>query len=217
MDIINRLQYALLNFPKRVYRLFFYFTMPFYQRQAGHSLVRSFPLMLLDVVFFFDLYEIISNKIKHNSRPLSADEIEKGRSIFGNTLDYARIRLDEKATIVTKDKGIIYVGFNTINSWGALREDIFIHELVHVWQYQKFGAGYISNALKAQVSKEGYNYAYNKGWETSRSIHDFNAEQQADLVQDYYRLKKGFSAQWKLEHNVQISDYQRFIDEILKT
>jgi hypothetical protein len=217
MEILNRLQYALSSFPKRLYRLFFYFTMPFYQRQAGHSLVRSFPLLLLDVVFFFDLYEIISHKIKHNARYLTADEMEKAKTVFGEILDYKHIKIDEKATIMTKDKGIIYVGFNTINSWGSLREDIFIHELVHVWQYQKFGAGYISNALKAQVSKEGYNYAYNKGWEKSRSIHDFNAEQQADLVQDYYRLKKGFSAQWKLEKNVQIADYQRFIDEILKT
>jgi hypothetical protein len=217
MDILHRLQYALLNFPKRMYRLFFYFTMPFYKRQAGHSLVRSFPLMLLDVIFFFDLYEIISHKIKHNARHLTPDEVAKAKTVFADILDYSHIKIDEKATIMTKDKGIIYVGFNTINSWGALREDIFIHELVHVWQYQKFGAGYISNALKAQVSKEGYNYAYNKGWEKSASIHDFNAEQQADLVQDYYRLKKGFSAQWKLEKNVQIADYQRFIDEILKT
>jgi hypothetical protein len=214
MWILQRVQYALMNFPKRLFRLFFYFTMPFYKRQAGHSLVRSFPLLLLDVVFFFDMYEIISNNIKHNTRPLTDDEIEKAKTIFGDKLNYKLIRIDEKATIMTKDKGIIYVGFNTINSWGALREDIFIHELVHVWQYQKFGAGYISNALKAQTSKEGYNYAYNKGWEKRASIHDFNAEQQADIVQDYYRLKKGFGAQWKLEKSVKLSDYQRFVDEI---
>lgn len=214
MWVLQRVQYAFMNFPKRFFRLFFYFKMPFYKRRAGHSLVRSFPLLLLDLIFFFDMYEIISNNIKHNTRPLTKEEIEKGKTIFGDKLNYNLIRIDEKATIMTKDKGIIYVGFNTINSWGALREDIFIHELVHVWQYQQFGAGYISNALKAQTSKEGYNYAYNKGWEKSASIHDFNAEQQADIVQDYYRLKKGFGAQWKLEKSVQLSDYQRFIDEI---
>jgi hypothetical protein len=216
MWILHRIQFAFFNFPKRLFRLFFYFTMPFYKRQAGHSLVRSFPLLLLDVIFFFDIYEIFSSKIKHNTRKLTEEEIEKGKTIFGETLNFDIIKIDEKATIVTKDKGIIYVGFNTINSWGPLREDIFIHELVHVWQYQKFGAGYISNALKAQVSKEGYNYAYNIGWEKSNSIHDFNAEQQADLVQDYYRLKKGFSAQWKLEKSIQLVHYQKFINEINK-
>jgi hypothetical protein len=214
MEIATRIQYALTCFPKRLYRLFFYFTMPFYQRQAGHSLLRTFPLMLADVLFVFDFYEIVSHKIKHNSRYLTLDEIDMAKTIFGESLNYKLIKIDEKATVVTKDKGIIYVGFNTINAWGTVREDIFIHELVHVWQYQKFGAGYISNALKAQVSEPGYNYAYTEGWEKKTSIHDFNAEQQADLVQDYYRLKKGFRAQWKLEKSIQITDYQRFIDEI---
>jgi hypothetical protein len=214
MWILLRISYAIKNTLLRLIRLLTFYVLPFYHRNKGHSLFRSWVLLLLDVLFFFDVYEIISNTIKHKTRPLTNEEITTAKTIFGSSLQYNLIRIDDEARIMTKDKGIIYVGFNTINSWGAIREDIFIHELVHVWQYQHFGAGYITNALKAQVSEAGYNYAYTEGWYKKKTIHDFNAEQQADLVQDFYRLKNGFSAQWQLEKGVQLTDYQHFIDEI---
>lgn len=211
----QRIRFAFTQLPKRLYRLFFYYSSPFYKRQSGHSLARSFPLLLADAIFFFDFYEIISGIFKQNTRPLTPAEIEKGKVVFGNKLNYAIIRIDEKARVMTQGGYVIYVGFNTINSWGTLREDIFIHELMHVWQYQKFGAGYIANALKAQVSEAGYNYAYTEGWHEKSSILDFNVEQQADLIQDYYRLKHGVPAQWKIANFIQLAHYQKFIDELL--
>jgi hypothetical protein len=214
MWLFYRLIFALYSVPKRLYRVFAFFLMPFYKREVGHSLYRSWALLIIDLTFFFDFYDIMSNLIKSNTRALTEEEIEKGRSVFGDSLNYKIIRLDTKAKIATIDKGIIYVGFNTINSWGEFRDDILIHELMHVWQYQNYGAGYIANALKAQISPAGYNYAYTEGWHLKSSIHDFNAEQQADLIQDYFRLRRGQKAQWKLAPFIQIAHYQRFIDEI---
>lgn len=68
---------------------------------------------------------------------------------------------------------------------------VLIHELVHVWQYQHFGAVYIGKALKAQKSKEGYNYGgmenlYHQMLKGNTLTH-FNFEQQAEILEDYYR------------------------------
>ena len=39
-----------------------------------------------------------------------------------------------------------------------MQNSILIHELTHVWQFEKMGSVYIPYALIAQQSKMGYNY-----------------------------------------------------------
>ena len=46
---------------------------------------------------------------------------------------------DETAKIVCRAHHIYYVSFFTINSWKPFRSDIFIHEMMHVWQFQNVG------------------------------------------------------------------------------
>jgi hypothetical protein len=122
--------------------------------------------------------------------------------------------LDEKASVVCKDHQIIYVSFFTINSWGTYSDDILIHELTHIWQYHRFGAGYIVAALAAHKTKEGYNYTFAEGWQQNPTFLSFNPEQQADMVQDYYRLKKGDTLQWKGNAHRGLASIQKFMDEI---
>ena len=209
--VIRRLLFIIRIYPKRIARLFTYYFHPFYVKPK----FRAFPFMFAECLLIFDIYEILSNVLKRNIRPLTDAEILRGSEIFGKSIDFQLVMIDDKAHYVVRDKVIAYVSFNTINSHGALPPDIFIHELVHVWQYQNFGAGYIMQALWAQRTKEFYNYAYTEGWSDLKSIHEFNAEQQGDLVQDYYRLKTGLRAQWQIGFTrMDLVKYEKFIDEI---
>ena len=61
--------------------------------------------------------------------------------------------------------------------------ETLIHELTHVWQGHNsaFALGYIFNSLWHQaVESDAYKYAPGKTW------NDYNVEQQAHLVEDWY-------------------------------
>ena len=58
-----------------------------------------------------------------------------------------------------------YVTFGLIHCWKPLRDDVLIHELVHVFQYQLFGSSYIAHALRAQFSHPSYDYGGLQGLE----------------------------------------------------
>ena len=216
--VIRRLLFIIRIYPKRIARLFSYYFHPFYVKPK----FRALPFMLADCLLIFDIYEILSNVLKQNVRPLTDAEILRGSQIFGKSIDFQLVMIDDKAHYVVRDKVVAYVSFNTINSHGALSPDIFIHELVHIWQYQNFGAGYIMQALWAQRTKACYDYTYviardkaTEGWSNLKSIHQFNAEQQGDLVQDYFRLKTGLRAQWEYHFTMMhLEKYEKFIDEI---
>lgn len=211
--VYRRIKFAVKQSPQRWWRLLTYYFHPFYQKPK----FRALPLMLADCFWVFDIYEIISNLYKTNARPLTPAEILRGREVLGDSIDWRLVMLDTRATLLTRKLGVIYVSFNTINSWGEMRDDIFVHELVHIWQYQKFGAGYIANALVAQRTSEGYNYTqcrYLDIWHEADTIHLFNAEQQADLVQDFYRIKKGLKSDWGNHTKADLDKFERFINEI---
>jgi Ca2+-binding RTX toxin-like protein len=109
-----------------------------------------------------------------------------------------------------------FTTFNTINSWWEMDDATLIHELTHVWQYQHGGAIYIPEALGAQQSSgftgtyppgidEGNIPGYRYGGYTElekRMAHGGklsgftygnnntpNHEQQATIVEDYYKIK----------------------------
>jgi hypothetical protein len=154
----------------------------------------------LDRIGVSTLYARASAWHKGNYRPLTDDEIALARPIFGDTIDYGRVRLDERAVIVCRSRRCAYVSFNIINTWDALPPATLIHELVHVWQYQQLGAAYIPRALWAQRTAEGYNYggpaALRAAVDEGRSLLDFNYEQQGDIVADYFRLLRGETPLW---------------------
>lgn len=163
--------------------------------------VKDFRTWLTDFsILFFDLLggpeivEIFHDFVKFSSRPLNEKETEILTFIFGNSLKTNRIRVDERSFFGCKKRKICYVGFSIINSWGQVRDDVFAHELVHIWQFQQFGSVYIPRALRAQYSRRGYHYGglemLRKLKAGRRNLKALNWEQQADVVQDYFLLVK---------------------------
>ena len=179
----------------------------------------EFGFMILDLLAIPEWYETIMDFSKWKTRPLNGRERQVAGSVFGDTLLYDRIRVDERANIACKEHGIYYVSFFTINGWGALRDDIFIHELVHVWQFQLIGSVYIPRALLAQKTQMGYSYggisALAKARKQGLGLSFFNLEQQADIISDYYCLRNGLMPRWASPIDFKsISDYEYFIEKI---
>ena len=182
-----------------------------------HWWLESFYLVL-DVVGLPEIYETLADWFKWNSRPLTAEEFELLYPIFGNTIHYDRVRIDERAFIGPPQLKICYVSFYTNNAWREMSPALLIHEMVHVWQFQQWGSVYIPRALRAQASKEGYNYGgapavVNWARQDGR-LEDFNPEQQADLVADYWRLQNGWRTQWGPAGPADIPYYGYFVDQL---
>ena len=91
------------------------------------------------------------------------------------------------------------MSFHTINFDTEIPDPILVHEMVHIWQYGQIGAAYISEAFWAQKWGGGYNYG---GLEPLKMHSDglklkaFNFEQQADIIEDYYRWTQHIPLQW---------------------
>jgi len=154
-------------------------------------------LQILDLFAFGEIYETITEFLKFRTRALTTDERRIVETLFATGLDIDRIRIDERAW-APYIFGMAYVGVYTINYAGKMSEDLFVHELIHLWQYEQRGSVYIPRALSAQRSSAGYNYG---GVEALRSkevnLWVYNYEQQGDILADYWRAKHKRPTRWK--------------------
>lgn len=156
--------------------------------------------LLADCLFFPEILTALNRFFKRNTRRLTVREVALARAVFGENVDYQKIWIDERSHIGCRQRRFAYVGFNVVNCWGKLSDAHFIHEIVHVWQYQNEGSVYIPRALWAQRTPAGYNYggveALQKALEQGRGLEAFNYEQQGDIAADYFCLKHGLKPRW---------------------
>jgi len=118
-----------------------------------------------------------------HQRPLLPDEREIAGEIFGESLDLDAVRIVSwpvGARPHTLGNHIRIPGLSVLDP-GTL-----IHELAHVWQYQTKGTSYISDSLWHQMV-DGVDEAYRVEIVPGQSIHDYTAEQQAVIVQQYFQ------------------------------
>ena len=195
--LFHRIKFGLIQTPFRLWRLITLWWSPFYRNYPVKIKLQAFLWLWFDMFFVFDILEIINNLGQPHIRTLTGIEKLRGAKMFGKSIDFSLVLLDKHSIPVQRGFAYAFVTFNTINCYRPMPTDVFIHELTHVWQYQNFGAGYIAAALYAQKTPAGYNYAFTEGWHLSENILVFNAEQQADLVQDAFRLQNKKSVQWR--------------------
>jgi hypothetical protein len=147
-------------------------------------------LLILDLLGVGELYEMLNDFLKWNSRTLTAAEEQLLRGIYGTTINYSRVRVDEKALLGPRQYRFCYVSFYIINAWGKMHDSLLVHEMMHVWQYQHLGVIYIPKALSAQYSLMKYDYGGKPGLmqaaEDGKKLLDFNFEQQAEIITDYF-------------------------------
>jgi hypothetical protein len=137
------------------------------------------------------------------SRRLTGGETTLARDVFGESIDYGRVRVhDDKYIFFQPDNsgmtpnGEIYVAGIYSGDYASetlQMRGFFIHEMVHVWQYQNgiLSAGVIGSAILEMIGTGGdYSSIYPYVLDANRDLTDYNLEQQAAIVEDYFRLTR---------------------------
>ncbi len=230
IDVFRLLPIRMIRLSNHLLKGFLYFKprkLHWWQREINPRFLYTFTNWLLEFIIYFlevfgigELYETLCDFVKFNTRPLYDWEIDLAKTIYGDSINYKRVRIDEYAFLGPKQNKFCYVGFYTINSWGRMQNSLLIHELIHIWQYENLGAVYMPRAVKAQSSTMGYNYGGISGLKAvlakEKDIHAFNLEQQGDIVSDYYRIREGYRPRWGTGKREDLCYYETFIQDIKK-
>jgi len=149
---------------------------------------------ILDVFAFPELMDRLWQIVKLNTRSLTAIEEQEARIIFGNRINYRKVHIDEASFIawlgakLKRCSGMGITTFHTINfnrklntAAGSSDMKWLIHELAHVAQMEHAGSQYLVEAFHAQANA---GYAYRSG--EKKHFCEYNREQQACIVADYY-------------------------------
>ena len=158
-------------------------------------------------------------------RKLSPTESSLIHAIFGKSVDASRIRIVEASianaptTLANQIRVRSGGSFSTASGKSTL-----IHESAHVWQYQTQGTRYIScsvyHQIEAHVETGSRNAAYmNYKLDSKSSIADYPAEEQAQIIQDYYDITVRYKndpkpPSWVKVRKKNLSDYERLIKEV---
>lgn len=134
-----------------------------------------------------------------NDRGLTADEIAAARTMYGDMIDYSKVR------VITGEDMTLW-GRILTNGWAAVtwgntiyfpndennkslynfegRSDWMVHEMGHVYQYQNDGWGYVPKSVWEQLTKGKAAYIYEI--EPGKEFDKYGVEQQATIIHDYY-------------------------------
>lgn len=130
------------------------------------------------------------------ARGLTAEEAREARRVFGDSVDYGRVRLAE-----SRIGGAF--GYARAMPWavyfppGSFARPEFlpwlVHELTHVWQYQH---GFSKARMAWSALRRRYDFGGEEGlrraYAAGRRFADFDTEQQGEILRQYYlRLLSG--------------------------
>ena len=129
------------------------------------------------------------------SRMLTDGEIMLARSVFGNAIDYVRVRIHERKWAFFQPRGVVMApdghiwfhpkgnGFCSDFCCQTIdRQALFLHEMTHVWQRQK---GIYLPLVRHPFCR--YDYALMPG----RPFTKYGIEQQAEIVRHAFLLREG--------------------------
>lgn len=134
------------------------------------------------------------------SRKLTAGETALARRVFGNSIDYDAVTISEGKFIAFQPYGTAMAPNGHLYMYGCYKDDYshendrwqshFIHEMTHVWQQQNKVLNPVAEAMKLSLKfRFNYDAAYDYKLDGKKDLLDYNMEQQASLVQDYFMLK----------------------------
>lgn len=137
--------------------------------------------------------------MRGSARPLTAGEIALARSVFGDAIDYARVRVVRGKWWPFQPRGIVMAPHGNIyfhpdgRFWSPDfatapldRQGLFIHEMTHVWQAQKGGRWYLP-LMRHPFCR--YRYTLVPG----RPFRRYGIEQQAEIVHHVFLQRRGFA------------------------
>lgn len=129
---------------------------------------------------------------KAHLRYLHRAELALARPVYKDSLPWFRIQVSGRIGFQGRAYTLgrtIHVGKNFFENGldsSPEGESTLIHELAHVWQHEHRGwsGSYLCDAAFVNLTQgvHGYVYTVGKAWD------DYNAEQQASLVEHWYML-----------------------------
>lgn len=166
------------------------------------------------------------------SRPLTEGEVTLARSVFGDSIDYGSVKISDQKFMGLPflPEGTAMAPNGSLYMPGCYREDysaedtigqsLFIHEMTHVWQYQNKVLNPIPTAAKLAVRhKFNYSAAYAYTLDEDKDLLDYNMEQQATIVQDYFTMKTdGYYYDWwgRCENDCSDREKLRLFEKVLE-
>ena len=170
----------------------------------GKTFVVRLGLLLLGGLFGL-IGAVIADARSTPKRPLDAWEAEAARRVFGNSLDLSKVRIAYGSRLMTWPRrrmnrtplNTMYLTKRFSNPQGKLEcllyEDVLIHELTHCWQTQH-GIPFrkkLGTALRVIFNrKKPYRFGnLQLAWRDRKDFRDFNTEQQAAIITNYYCCK----------------------------
>jgi hypothetical protein len=131
-------------------------------------------------------------KIWHK-RPLTPGEIDLGRSVFGEEIDWPRVRVLQApplgfGAMVPLGRTIVFSRWRAVHDFASAPVDEqgwFVHELMHVWQAAR-GVVLAGAKLRA-IGRAAYAYAPKPG----ALLKSYNIERQAEIARHLYIARCG--------------------------
>jgi type VI secretion system secreted protein VgrG len=141
-------------------------------------------------------------------RRLTPGEIKLARSVFGDSIEYKNVHISNKSIPFVQPENAAMTLMSDILMHNHYREDystapaqargLFIHEMTHVWQAQNKVKLPVTAALGLQL-KNRFNYqaAYPFLLDKKKDLTDYNLEQQASILQEYYLATRAHMPSYK--------------------
>jgi len=133
-----------------------------------------------------------------HARPLTAEEVQLARSVFGDAIDYSRVRMIKGKwwPLHPRNAAMAPTGNVHFHPHGQLwsddfardtlgRQGLFIHELTHVWQTQLRGRYYLP-LMRHPFCRYRYEFAQD------RPFTRYGLEQQAEIVRHIFLMRRGY-------------------------
>ena len=135
------IKYATRKYPRRLSRLaahLFFLDYRYYSKSnSTFDWILELGFYILDIVLIPDLYEIFNLLVDGRIRLLLAKEVRLATEYFGKSIELSVVKINTNMSIAVRKKALAYVSMNTINYSATISRAIFLHELVHIYQYQK--------------------------------------------------------------------------------
>ena len=129
---------------------------------------------------------------KAAGRGLTGGEKTLAKSVFGDQIDYDRVRLS-RMFFVSRTDGLtcnerIYLPQNffgaDLSTQSLEKQRLLIHELTHIWQKQQRKTSFFSGQIDFFRALVTDIYKYDTA--SAKPFKHLGAEQQASLVEDYF-------------------------------
>ena len=130
-------------------------------------------------------------------RPLTSGEVELARSVFGDAVDYGRVRLIKRKWWPFQPRNSAMAPMGNIyfhpegGAWSddfsresVRRQGFFIHEMTHVWQTQTKGRFYLP-LMRHPFCRYSYRF------EPGKPFNRYGLEQQAEIVAHRFLADRG--------------------------